>query len=209
MCSGIVLLLQRSVPQLDRRGWFFIHAGRLTAYSLIGALAGALGGALGVVWVRLELVRGTAALYAALFGLYLAVVLAGWLPSPELLFPGPAAAWRRIFRRAAVRGSSPGALLLAGGVWGLLPCGLVLTAAFTAAVSAHPLTGAARMAVFGLATLPVLSAAGSLFNWLRGRSWPRYGAALAVALFSLQIGMRGLAAFGVVDHFHIARVMLW
>jgi sulfite exporter TauE/SafE len=96
-----------------------------------------------------------------------------------------------------------------GLLWGLLPCGLVLTALFTAAVSTSLWVGAARMLAFGLGTLPALIGV----RWLADRgwklTWPRYGAAALMLVFGVQFAFRGLASFGVVNHLMYQGVMLW
>ena len=208
MCSGIVLLLQRSIgPQRSAAAWGMVHTGRLLAYAALGPAAGALGDALSGVFERFELAQGAAAFYTALIGFYFVLVLLGLAPSPELLFPGLVASWRRFFQKMN-NGTRPG-LLAVGFAWGLLPCGLVLTALFTAAVTASPPLAALRMAVFGLGTLPVLLAAGLISNKIRASIWPRYGAAAVLAVFSLQIGLRGFAAFGLIEHMMLGKVMLW
>lgn len=206
MCSGIVLLLDRALgADGGKAAWARTHAGRILAYSAAGFLAGALGQGLSFLTEELQLIQGAVALYAALLGIYFVLVLLGAAPSPEILFPGLVQRWRAGFRRLTRRRSA----LLIGIGWGLLPCGLTLTALFTAAISASPIQGALRMAVFGAATLPVLLSV----HWLSGRarfgSWPRYGAAAVLALFSLQIGMRGMAAYGFVDHLMLGGLMLW
>lgn len=204
MCSGIVLLLSRSLGERPLAGMAWLHTGRILSYSLLGLLAGLAGQGLQQLFTHLELLQGALALYAALLGLYFVLALLGVAPGPEALFPGLPARWGRWFRGVSGRGP-----LFAGLAWGLLPCGLVLTALFTAAVSASPLDGALRMAVFGAATLPVLAASSWVARRPSLRTWPRWGAAAAVLLFSVQTGLRSLAAFGFVDHLMIGQVMLW
>jgi len=209
MCGGIVLLLSRGMENSHSPlAWFQVHLGRLITYTLLGLAAGFLGERLQLATEGLQLIQGGVALYAALLGIYFALALFGLAPSPENLFPGALRAWRRLFSRT----SGPGLrlpILVVGMVWGLLPCGLVLAALFTAAFGANPLTGSIRMAAFGLGTLPMLLAV----NWLGSRPahypWPRYVGAAAVLLFSVQIGLRSLAAFGLVGHFILGQVVVW
>ena len=97
----------------------------------------------------------------------------------------------------------------AGLVWGLLPCGLVLTALLTATVAASPADGALRMFAFGLGTLPTLLG----ISWLAARPivrhWPRYVAAVLMVGFGLQFALRGMAVWGWIDHQMVGGVMLW
>lgn len=209
MCSGIVVLLHRSLGERSTRSaWALIHGGRILSYSLLGFLAGTIGLGLKSVAEEMAPVQGVVAMVTAILGLYFVLSLLGIAPSPEALFPGLVTAWRRRFQMTSKQNGLLGMLLI-GMTWGLLPCGLVITALFTAAVSAAPLDGALRMAVFGLATSPVLVSVTLLSENIRMLGWPRYGAALALALFSVQLGLRGMAAFGLVGHFMIGKVMLW
>ncbi len=209
MCSGIVMLLHRSLGERSSRtAWALVHGGRLLSYSFLGFLAGWLGLGLKSFAERMAAFQGIVAILTALLGIYFVLTLIGLAPNPEILFPGLVSTWRKIFQRVS-RQKHPFQLVVLGMTWGLLPCGLVITALFTAAVSAAPLEGALHMAVFGLATVPVLITVTLLSINIRFTGWSRYGAAVALALFSLQIGMRGMAAFGVVDHLMIGKVMLW
>jgi sulfite exporter TauE/SafE len=123
------------------------HAGRLSAYALLGAVAGAAGSAMpGPAWLP--------AAFAAAFLLWFAGGLAGLLPEPRLAFPG-------LTRSGALlqpdRGA--GARYLFGIVNGFLPCGLVYAALGLPVALAAPLPGALAMVVFGAGTLPLLSVA--------------------------------------------------
>lgn len=209
MCSGIVILLHRSLGKRSTRAaWTLIHSGRIFSYALLGFIAGTLGLGLKSVAEELAFIQGALAITTALLGLYLVGSLLGIAPSPEVLFPRLVSAWRNAFQIVSKR-QGAGQMLLLGITWGLLPCGLVITALFTAAVSAAPLEGALRMVVFGLATSPVLISVTLLSENVRRLGWPRYGAALALTLFSVQLGLRGMAAFGIVSHFMVGKVMLW
>lgn len=209
MCSGIVLLVQRTLgTAASPRSWAWIHTGRLIAYAFFGFAAGLLGKGMQAVFSGFGWIQGLLGLYAALIGFYFVFVLLGRVPGPELLLPSLAVRWRKLFLRLGPTIDGP-RLLLVGLVWGLLPCGLVLTALFTAAIAASPLAGAGTMLAFGAGTLPVLISIRWLSGKVRSLRWPRYGAALALAFFSLQIGLRSVAAVGLVDHLMVGKVMLW
>lgn len=120
------------------------HAGRVGTYALLGALSGAVGHAVpGPPWVG-------AAIAAAML-VYFSLVLAGLVREPHLVLPGLAR-----LGAAANRRRGPGARLALGVVNGLLPCGLTWATLSVAVAAADPLTGAALLAVFGLATVPAL-----------------------------------------------------
>ncbi len=96
-----------------------------------------------------------------------------------------------------------------GLLWGLLPCGLVLTALVTAIAAKSAVFGALNMLIFGIATVPSLLAVKLLANKSNSRIWSRGLAALVMMLFGFQFAMRGFASLGLVNHFMIGEVMLW
>ena len=65
--------------------------------------------------------------------------------------------------------------LVAGMLWGFLPCGLVYSALALAMTSANPLTSSAVMFAFGVGTLPMMllagSTAGALKQKLQQHGW--------------------------------------
>ncbi|HMQ33317.1 MAG TPA: sulfite exporter TauE/SafE family protein [Chloroflexaceae bacterium] len=224
MCGPIVLLLGRGRP-LGARQLALAHLGRVTSYALLGAGAGLLGlaaraphaahgaGAHGQADpAGLSVAQGGLALLVAAAALYQALALLGRAPSPELLLAGLTRRWGRAMRGAGgATDRGPLRLYAAGLLWGLLPCGLVLTALLAAVVAGSPLGGTAAMLAFGLGTLPAHAGMG----WLARRlgpgplGWPRHLAALVVLLFGVQMGGRGLAAWGLVGHLYLGSVMLW
>jgi uncharacterized protein len=130
-----------------RRGLLAWHAGRITTYALLGALAGAAGRLLpGPAWLP-------AALAATLL-VWFSLALAGLVPEPRLV---PQALTRTGIRAAHT--ASPGAQLLFGVANGFLPCGLVYAALGIPVALADPVRGALAMLAFGSGTLPALSLA--------------------------------------------------
>jgi sulfite exporter TauE/SafE len=164
--------------------------------------------------------QGGLALVAAVLAGYMALALLGRAPAPELMLAGLTRHWtRRMHRLSGRLARQPGLLTryVAGLLWGLLPCGLVLTALVVASVSGSAAYGAVTMLAFGLGTLPALLASG----WLAGRaaasahaalrstSTARLAVAAVVLLFGTQMAFRGLAVWGVVGHLDVAGVMVW
>ena len=242
MCSGVTLLLSR---QGVTQGWrlYLLHLGRVLAYAVFGAVAGLAGysvvqflsycaGVVGYDGVMdhsgtglpgWSLVQGGLALVTAVLAVYMALSLLGRVPSPERYFLRVTRWWgQRMRRQTAVPSShpvnNPLTILGIGFLWGCLPCGLVLTALLTAAVTSSPLYGALTMVTFGMGTWPVALGVG----WMAQasstskarRNWAalpqlRHVGALIVMLFGTQMALRGLAAWGWVEHLHIGKVMLW
>jgi len=235
MCSGVTMLLARRGAA---HGWRLLlaHLGRITTYALLGALAGALGYSLTAMAGHgmpmghtqaplipgLSRLQGIIALATAVLAGYMALALLGRAPSPERFFTRLTGRWGQTMRRLTTPVSKPtsavGELatpLVLGLVWGLLPCGLVLTALLTAAVTGSLWRGAMAMVAFGLGTWPVLLGVGALAraninHRLRlSMPWLRHAAALVVLLFGTQMALRGFAAWGWVNHFHLGGVMVW
>jgi len=122
------------------------HAGRLTTYAILGAIAGTVGHALpGPPWVVATL--------STVMIVWFAGTLAGWFPEPHVVFPGLA----RLATRAATTSGLLGRFIF-GLANGLLPCGLVYAALSIPVVLADPAAGAAAMVAFGLGTVPALAA---------------------------------------------------
>ncbi|MCS7039441.1 MAG: sulfite exporter TauE/SafE family protein [Anaerolineae bacterium] len=236
MCSGVMVVLGRGA---DGRGRLLLHLGRLTTYALLGALAGGVGSllvgasghnaltnssghehapaaALPAPLADLSPWQGVMALLGALAAGYMAVALLGWAPSPERWLGRATRLWGRVARGRVGAGKGMSALFLAGLVWGLLPCGLVMAALLPAAMSGSAGRGALTMLLFGLGTWPLGFSLGALaaatqqhlrHTRLRERLRP-LGAALML-LVGVQMALRGLAAWGWASHLHLGGLMLW
>jgi uncharacterized protein len=190
MCGGFAAACARGPVRIQgqrRRlepGLWAWHAGRLSTYAVLGALAGLFGGALpGPSWLP--------AAVAATLLVWFAAALAGVVPQPSARVPGLARAGQWLARRP----SGP-ARLLFGAVTGLLPCGMVYAALSIAIAAGTPLHGAAAMVAFGAATVPGLTvvAVGVQRFALRGL-WSRRAAAAVVLVLGLwSVGQRSLGS---------------
>ena len=203
MCSAIVILFDRQPIFQNKLAWVFAHVGRITTYTLLGLVFGFFGQTL---WSFGNL-QAILSILFAIIAFYMASAFIGLTPSPELLFSGWIARWGKL-----IRGYKPASFLspyLLGLLWGLLPCGLVLTALITAAASKSAILGAANMLVFGIATIPSLYAVKWLATKSISRLWSRGLASLVMMLFGFQFAMRGFASLGIVDHFMLGSFMFW
>ncbi len=175
------------------------HAGRLSTYAFLGLLAGALGARL----------RAGAALYgwqrpvsigAAAIVIVAGLLLLGILPARRL------EAWLNGCGLARLRGSgwfdaiagsrAPLPRLLLGALMGFLPCGLVYAMLGLAATLPTPSRAALAMLVFGIGTVPSLSAV-LLFGRSIGVAVRRHGTRLVAAGLIVAGGvmlMRALAS---------------
>ncbi|MCE7860717.1 MAG: sulfite exporter TauE/SafE family protein [Chloroflexi bacterium CFX2] len=203
MCSAIVILFDRQPAFQSKFAWFFAHSGRLTTYSALGILFGLFGQTL---W-SIGNLQAVLSIFFAIIAFYMASAFIGLTPSPELLFSNWIQLWGKWIR--GFRSASLLSSYLLGLLWGLLPCGLVLTALITAVASKSAWLGAINMFIFGIATVPSLFAV----KWLAGRSqtrtWSRGLASLVMMIFGFQFAMRGFASLGIVDHFMLGSFMFW
>ena len=203
MCSAIIILFDRQPIFQSKPAWILAHTGRITTYALLGFIFGAFGQSL---WSFGSL-QAFLSLFFAIIAFYMASVFIGLTPSPELLFSGWIQSWGKL-----IRGYKPASLLspyLLGLLWGLLPCGLVLTSLVTAIAAKSAWLGALNMLVFGIATLPSLYAVKWLAAQSHTRTWSRSLASLVMMFFGFQFAMRGFAVIGWVDHLMIGEMMVW
>jgi len=203
MCSAIVILFDRQPVFQNKFAWVLAHAGRLTAYSVLGFIFGAFGQ---MLWA-LDRLQAAISILFGIVAFYMAAAFIGLTPSPEILFSGWIQRWGRAIR--SFKSASPWTSYLLGLLWGLLPCGLVMTALIPAMASANAIGGALNMLAFGVATIPSLLAV----KWLAARSlsrvWSRGLASLVMMFFGFQFAMRGFASLGLVDHFMLGSFMFW
>lgn len=141
---------------------FLFGSGKLFAYVLLGVGAGSLGlviGALGA-WPGIFL-RSLSALLMIAIGLY----VAGWWRGLARLETLGARLWHpalRIFGRIDMGRNTN--KLIAGALWGLLPCGIVYSVLGLALASGDIGKAAAMMASFGLGTMPFVLSTGGLLK---------------------------------------------
>ena len=217
MCSPVTLLLtrpaQRGKSSRAVHGWLpLLHAGRLSTYALLGALVAGVGQALTRTVPQVRYVQGLLALVVAGVLIYMALAAAGRVPPVERAFTVLTRRWGDAVRQWTVLATPRRyhAFLL-GGLWGLLPCGLVYTALLIATTTGNPLSAAVGMALFGVGTLPAMLGLGwlSTQGHLPSREVLRYLAAGLIFLFGIQMALRGLAAWGWVAHTRVGGIMLW
>ena len=162
MCGAIVVLFEKNQTKKPLRRRASYQAGRLSFYTLLGAIAGAGGAILtktAGIDTGLVVLRLIAAALVVAIGLNLVFQ---WNAINGLERIG-AGLWQRVspLLRHVLPASSLGQAVAAGFLWGALPCGLVYSAVALAATTGNPATAAATMAVFWLGTLPALLLAGT------------------------------------------------
>ncbi len=178
MCGGVLAAFTRHttgqiIGSPTRRPWHLLlafNAGRVLSYGAAGAVAGALGAGgvwlIGVLDVRIALFV-IAQLMMVLIGLH----LAGWSKLLTYAETWGQPLWRHVQPLAArmLPIETPYRALLAGALWGWLPCGLVYAMLVSAVTAGSATGGTAVMLAFGLGTVPHLMFAG--LSLLRLRAW--------------------------------------
>ncbi|NQV50906.1 MAG: sulfite exporter TauE/SafE family protein [Candidatus Marinimicrobia bacterium] len=201
MCGGIVIAYSTAGLEKERsRGrqaiaHLLYSLGRITTYSVLGAIFGMLGGVVvfnhttnGLLWI----VAGTAMILAGL-------ALMGKLPLLKLFEKSfSSSKWYQEQFRTLLQSDSIFGFYMLGMLNGLLPCGFVYFFAITAASTASPVYGALVMFVFGLSTIPALFSLGffvGLFKRLKFRHTMTQLASLSVigyGIFTLYNGYQFL-----------------
>jgi uncharacterized protein len=215
MCGPIVVLLESPHDQptalngMLRR--LLYNAGRLLFYVLLGMVAGALGVVLtriagiesGLSWLRI---------LAGLLVIALGLNLLFDLRLLSLLEKSGALVWRRLapLARYVLPISTPPRALVAGFIWGALPCGLVYSSVAIAASSGSATSGALIMLVFWLGTLPALLVAGAsarkLAAWVRRRVLRRLTGLLLIGIGLFALAVPYLQEDAAGDHRHTTAI---
>ena len=170
MCGGIVVAY--SSTKIDQKSNYwkqtFAHLaynfGRVTTYTLLGALFGSIGKVLaftpttkGVLFVLTGILMILAGL--SLIGNLKFLNSAQWSISKY--------AWYQNSFKKLMSDKSTKSFYLLGLLNGIIPCGLVYAFAIIAASTANPVSGALVMATFGLATIPALFFLGFITKFLQ------------------------------------------
>ena len=165
MCGGIVTALTIGLSNQKRNDGrrFFIYQlsyniGRILTYTITGALVASIGAVSEHYGFGMQ-VRKILTLTAASVMIFLGLYLTGWWKTAILKIENIGSVlWRRIepLAKKFIPIHSISHALIAGILWGWLPCGLVYSALFLA-MSANSISqGALIMWSFGIGTLPVL-----------------------------------------------------
>lgn len=162
------------------------NLGRVTTYTVLGALIGWLGMQGGEViadYQGWQVLRVVAGLLMVAMGLYLGGWWFGLLTLEKL--GGYTWHWLEPVRKKVMPVRTPAQAYLFGAIWGLLPCGLVYTMLIWSLAAGGAVEGAGFLLAFGLGTLPLMLAIGlgahGLAEKLRSRSWRSVAGATVIA----------------------------
>ncbi len=192
MCGPIAFMLP-----VDRSNSFkkvaqiaIYHFGRLLAYSIIGLIFGFIGKSLYIFGYQQQL--------SIVIGILMILVVV--IPQKTFNKYNLSKPIYKVISKvkstlgAALKKKTMDTFLTIGFLNGFLPCGLVYMALFAALAGGNALSGALYMAVFGLGTIPLMTTAIYLSNFLKGTARQRIQKAIPV--FVVLIGalfiLRGL-----------------
>lgn len=192
MCGPIAFLLpvdhKNNVRKLGQI--FLYHFGRLSSYAIIGLLFGLLGKSFSLFGLQQQL--------SILVGVLMILVIL--LPYKKFSkYNGSKPIFKIVSKVKSNLGKqlkrkSPDTFYTIGFLNGFLPCGLVYMAVFGAIASGTALEGSLYMAVFGLGTIPLMTTAIYLGNFinLNIRSKIRKAVPVFVILIGLLFILRGM-----------------
>ena len=168
MCGGLVSAFSLTLPGSTRSPLAYqlsCNLGRVATYVLLGAVAGASAALFNRALPVQRVLFAASNIMLIGLGLYLAGVFPRFAMI-EGIGRGP---WRLVqpLLARALPVDSIGKAVVAGLLWGLLPCGLVYSGVVLALASASTMRGALVMAAFGAGTLPNLLAMGLLAGRLQ------------------------------------------
>jgi sulfite exporter TauE/SafE len=203
MCGGIASALQLTMPAASTKRkltlQLVLSLGRLTTYSLFGAVVGYFGvSAMQIAGASLLWLRLLAGLLLFMMALYISRI---WFGLVQLERLGQHL-WRRVqpFAQRLLPLNSAAKAYAYGLCWGALPCGLVYSTLGWSLASGSGLHGGLLMLAFGLGTLPAILLTGSAANALvklKNAPWFRYVAALLLggyACYTIWLAIRRLVS---------------
>jgi len=159
MCGGIIIAYSSTKvdPKWSKLIQSMAHLsysfGRITTYTLLGAIFGAIGGVTSFNYIA----NATLTIVAGIFMILAGLSLNGKIPFlTKLEHSFSRSTWYQEVFRSVLRSKSLYSFYILGLLNGLLPCGLVYFFAVTAASTGSPFWGALVMLIFGLSTVPAL-----------------------------------------------------
>lgn len=168
------------------------NLGRILTYTTLGALAGAAGS---VAWLMDSVlpIQQTAYVVSSVLVILMGLYILGVKGIGTAVESLGSHVWQRVRPAATSRLRGSGFLnsVLAGSLWGLVPCGMVYAVLSASLFAGSWQRGALLMLVFGLGTLPNLMLLGLSGQWLARASRRRWVRTLAGSLI-IALGVMGL-----------------
>lgn len=193
MCGPIVSAMAVGVDAKQRNGLAYpllYNSGRILSYLVAGIAVATMGEIASQLGEGMA-VRRTLTILAGGVMILLGLYLSGWWPRGILLIErGGSLLWRLIepIARRFIPIRSPQQALIAGALWGWIPCGLVYTALLWALAAESTLQGGMIMVSFGIGTLPTLLGISHFSSTLiphLQKPWVRSATGIMVASFGI------------------------
>ena len=165
MCGGIVLAYStiKIEPQSSKvsktKAHLLYSFGRVSTYSMLGAIFGLLGG----VVTFSNMANATLLIVLGIAMVVTGLSLMGKIKFLTLIEHSFSSSnfYKNTFKKI-LNSKSNSSFFILGMLNGLMPCGFIYFFAITAASTASPLYGALVMAIFGLSTIPAMFSLGFL-----------------------------------------------
>ena len=167
MCGGIVAALRMVSPKGASAVPYTLayNIGRITSYTVAGALTGALGK---ITADYIPLANYALSLLSGIMLFLLACYLGKWWTGLTVLENAGKGLFSKLqpLSKRFLPFKTPLSALPYGFIWGWLPCGLVYSTLTWSLAAGTAVEGAALMFFFGLGTLPTLLAASAGSQYL-------------------------------------------
>lgn len=162
MCGGIVSAFSFILPkhQSALPYMLFYNIGRISSYTIAGAITGYLGS---ILTINLNTPLSILTLLSSILLLLMGLYIGGWWQILTVIEKAGSVIWKRIspYSKRFLPFKSPLQAFPYGFIWGWLPCGLVYSTLSWSLASGSAFMGAAVMFAFGLGTLPALLSLGA------------------------------------------------
>lgn len=169
MCGGFIV--SYTTAKMDAStskgsqigGHTFYNLGRVSAYTILGALFGFFGS----LWDATPLMRTIMFSFAGVMMILMGLSLSGRLKFLRYIeYPIAQMGWFKKLFFSQLNSQSKFSFYALGTLNGFLPCGLVYTMLITAIATKSALLGAGVMLLFGLSTIPTLFSLGFLVGFI-------------------------------------------
>ena len=181
MCGPLVAAFSVGETRQGILHHLLYNLGRVTIYTILGAIVG-LSGSFLVLTASIEQLQRSIMIITGLSIILMGLSTAEWLPLPQKKSCTPGSSVMQKIMTLFKAPRSIGSYYPMGIVLGFLPCGLTYTALLTAARSgmegkypfAGMMQGAIMMMLFGIGTTPALLLVGKLVNTISNRMRKRF-----------------------------------
>jgi len=169
MCGGFIVSyttakMEASTSKLSQAsGHAFYNIGRISSYTLLGALFGFFGS----LWDATPMMRMIMFAVAGVMMIIMGLSLSGRLKLLSYIeYPITRTQWFKKLFFSQLNSHSRFSFFTLGVLNGFFPCGLVYTMLITAIATKSALLGASVMLLFGIATIPTLFSLGFLVGFI-------------------------------------------